>query len=50
MDFINKLVPFVCVTLAFLYTFILYLSFILEVVKIVWEPVREFFRKLTSGA
>ncbi|MCY1076539.1 hypothetical protein [Archangium lansingense] len=47
MDFIDKLVPFVCVTLALLFTAVLYLSFILEVVKIVREPVREFFQKLT---
>jgi len=47
MDFIDKLGGYVCMTIGVLYTVVLFLSFVVESVEIVREPVREFFRKLT---
>ncbi|OJT16855.1 hypothetical protein BO221_48015 [Archangium sp. Cb G35] len=47
MDLIDKLGGYVGLTIGVLFTVALFLSFVVESVEIVREPVREFFRKLT---
>ncbi|RKH55721.1 hypothetical protein [Corallococcus aberystwythensis] len=47
MDILNKIIPFICSTLGVLYGVVFLLSFILELTKILWVPVREFFMGLT---